>query len=221
MKRSYQRHLPHQIPGGAVIFLTWCLKGAVPRRMIEILRRERTRLEQQPAKIDESPGHQNLRASKLLFAMADRELDSAADGPTHLKDPAAAKTVEDSILFGTPKRYDLYSWCVMVNHVHVLFKPHEELSKITQGLKGFTAREINAQQNARGRSLWQDESYDHWARNEEEVLRIIEYVENNPVAAGLCQSPANYLWSSARRHNNWPKGTPFVGQAFQPDESKS
>ena len=41
----------------------------------------------------------------------------------HLKDPEAAKIVEDAILFGTGERYDLFAWCVMSNHVHVLLMP--------------------------------------------------------------------------------------------------
>ena len=37
-KRSYERHLPHEIPEGFPIFLTWNLKGAVPQAVIENLR---------------------------------------------------------------------------------------------------------------------------------------------------------------------------------------
>ncbi len=62
----------------------------------------------------------------------------------------------------------------MVNHIHVLFTPKVELKVITQGMKGYTSFRINAIQSARGRTLWQDESYDHWARDEEEMHRIIE-----------------------------------------------
>ena len=48
--------------------------------------------------------------------MSDRFLDQAQDGPLHLKDPKAAKIVEDSVLFGAGDRYDLYAWSVMANH---------------------------------------------------------------------------------------------------------
>ena len=48
------------------------------------------------------------------------------------------------------------------------------------------------------RAFWQRETYDHWARDENETLRIIEYIENNPVKAGLCGKPEDYRWSSAR-----------------------
>src|SRR5215831_482931 len=146
-----------------------------------MLRRERRRLEREPPRPSEPRKDRQVRHDKLIFAMADRFLDRNDQGPTYLKDPMAAKIVEDSILFGVPERYDLFAWCVMANHVHVLLTPHWELEKITQGIKGYTAHQINAVQDQRGRVFWQDECYDRWARDEEEMLRIIHYIENNPV----------------------------------------
>ena len=97
----------------------------------------------------------------------------------------------------------------MSNHVHVLFTPRWELQDISQGIKGFTAHEINGLQKKRGRVFWQDESYDHWARDENELLRIIEYIENNPVVADLCTKPEDWPWSSARYRKTWPRGTAY------------
>jgi REP element-mobilizing transposase RayT len=209
MKRLYQRHLPHQIPEGFPIFLTWNLKDALPKEVLEMVARERERLLREPRRSGESHSERNLRIDKIVFAIADRVLDMATDYPLHLKDPAAAKIVEGSILFGVPERYDLFAWCVMANHVHVLLTPQWELEDVTKGIKGFTAHEINGVQSARGRVFWQDESYDHWARDEAELLRIIEYIENNPVAAGLCTKQADWPFSSARLRPEWPRGTAY------------
>jgi type I restriction enzyme R subunit len=212
MKRQYERHLPHQIPEGFPIFLTWNLKGAVPTEVIERLRRERKRLEREPRRAGESEADRTVRHGKIIFGISDRWLDRAASGPLHLKDPGAAKIVEDSILFGVPERYALFAWCVMANHVHLLLTPNWDLKDVTRGIKGYTAHRINGLQSARGRVFWQDESFDHWARDEEEVARIIHYIEQNPVVAGLCDRPEDWPWSSARFRSVWP-----VGQAFQPD----
>ena len=92
----------------------------------------------------------------------------------------------------------LLAWCVMPNHVHVLLTPLWKPYKITQGIKGFTAHDINKLQHQIGRTFWQDESYDHWVRDEEELQRIVLYIEQNPVKAGLCRTPADWPWSSAR-----------------------
>jgi REP-associated tyrosine transposase len=209
-KRLYRRHLPHQIPEGIPIFLTWNLKGALPREIIERLQRERERLQNQPQRSHESVQDRTQRENKVLFAIADRALDSPTAGPMHLKDPAAARIVEDSVRFGVPERYKLFAWCVMANHVHVLLTPNWDLEDITQGIKGFTAHEINGIHKQRGRVFWQDESYDHWARDDDEFLRIIEYIENNPVAAGLCTNQADWPYSSARLRPVWPRGQPYT-----------
>ena len=141
--------------------------------------------------------------------MSDRWLGRAATGPLYLKDPRAAGIVEQSIFFGIPDRYALFAWCVMANHVHILLTPVWDLKEVTQGLKGYTAHAINGVHDARGRVVWQDESFDHWARDEEEVARIIQYIEANPVAAGLCAEPCEWSWSSARFRSSWPAGQPF------------
>jgi len=208
-KRNYVRHLPHQIPENFPIFLTWNLKGAMPRKVWQMLQRERRRLEKQPDRVGESRDKRKIRESKVIFLKADRALDGATTGPMYLKDPAAAKTVEVSILFGVPERYDLFAWCVMSNHVHVLVTPRWELQDISQGIKGFTAHKITGLQKKRGRFFWQDESYDHWARDEDELLRIIAYIENNPEVAGLCQKPEDWPWSSARYRKTWLRGTVY------------
>ncbi|HEV3024633.1 MAG TPA: hypothetical protein VGX76_19290 [Pirellulales bacterium] len=49
------------------------------------------------------------------------------------------------------------------------------------------------------------------------MLRIIQYIEQNPVAAGLCAHAEDWPWSSAKPRGQWPAGTAYVGQAFQPD----
>jgi putative transposase len=209
-KSRYVRHLPHQVPEGSPIFLTWNLKGAMPRAAVEQLRLERERLERQPPRPKETGAHRKIREGKLLFAAADRFLDRAVDGPMHLKDPAAAKIAEDIIVSAAGERYDLFAWCVMSNHAHVLLTPRCELKDVTQWLKGFTAHQINGLQEARGRVFWQDESYDHWIRDEEEMMRVINYIEENPVKAGLCERAAEWPWSSARLRGGWLRGEPFA-----------
>ena len=76
--------------------------------------------------------------------------------------------------------------------------PHERKprQRIQQGLNGFTARRCNEARGARG-TFWQRESYDHWIRDVDELARIINYVEGNPVKAGLVTSADEWRYSSA------------------------
>jgi putative transposase len=73
------------------------------------------------------------------------------------------------------------------------------LPQITHWIKGRTAREGNLLLGRTGEPFWQDESYDHWVRNEREFHRIVKYIEWNPVSAGLVTKPEDWPWSSATR----------------------
>src|SRR5262245_43656378 len=98
MKRQYERHLPHQVPEGFPIFLTWNLKGSFPAEAVAKILEERERLEREPARASESARDRKIRHDKLMFATSDRFLDTAVEGPMDLKEAANAKVVEDSIL---------------------------------------------------------------------------------------------------------------------------
>ena len=37
----------------------------------------------------------------------------------------------------------------------------------------------------------------HWVRDEDELARIVTYINANPVKAGLIDKPYQYLWCSA------------------------
>lgn len=88
----------------------------------------------------------------------------------------------------------------MSNHVHVLLWPHKLLESITKSVKGYTARECNKVLNRTGNSFWQEESFDHAVRNENEFYRIKRYIEMNPVKAGLVKKPSDWRWSSAAQN---------------------
>ena len=68
---------------------------------------------------------------------------------------------------------------------------------LLQSPKGSTAREANRVLGRTGERFWQAESYDHWVRDDHELERIVAYIENNPVKAGLVARPEEYRWSSA------------------------
>jgi len=93
--------------------------------------------------------------------------------------------------------------------VDVLSLRYVPLRRITQAIKGYTAREANRLLSRTGQPFWQDESYDHWARDEAELRRIVVYTEGDPVRSGLVASPEEWRWSSAwerkwGRMKDWP-----------------
>ena len=107
-----------------------------------------------------------------------------------LSDPRLAQVIVDALLYGSRHRYDLHAWVVMPTHVHVVMTPKGPFAEIMRWLKWTTARRCNRLLDRAG-VFWQDESFDHWIRDNE-LGSIIAYVEGNPEAAGL----ADWPWSS-------------------------
>jgi putative transposase len=93
--------------------------------------------------------------------------------------------------------YVLHAFAVMPNHVHMLATPRVPLPKLTKSLKGIRAKRANQMLALTGSPFWQEESYDHLVRNEQEFEKIRNYIEANPVRAGLATAASDYRWSSA------------------------
>jgi len=127
----------------------------------------------------------------------------AGYGSCFLSDDRLAKIVEDALLHFDGARYRLHSWCVMPNHVHTLFTPTDEfkMSEIVHSWKSFTAHECNKVLGRSGK-FWEREPFDRYIRNEKHFLNTVKYIENNPIKAGLCELPADWRWSSARRQQD-------------------
>ena len=88
----------------------------------------------------------------------------------------------------------------MPNHVHALLTPLPgfELSGILHSWKSFTAKAINRLLDRQG-AVWQRESFDRYIRDAHHFGVAVDYIEQNPVAAGLCASEDDWPFSSARR----------------------
>jgi hypothetical protein len=62
--------------------------------------------------------------SEELFYEYDRKIENYLDkghGDCWLKNPDIAEIVKDALRYFDGKRYVLYAWTIMPNHVHVLF----------------------------------------------------------------------------------------------------
>jgi REP element-mobilizing transposase RayT len=186
----YERHLPHWQPEDAALFVTWRLHGSYPR-IVHILK--------------------NQTAGKAFVAL-DRELDKAATGPRWLSDERVAQCVADTLQYGEKQLglYELQAWVLMINHVHILIDPKAKLQKITKSIKSFSARQANAILGRTGQPFWKEESYDRWVRGPKEMGKIVQYIEQNPVTAGLVERPEDWRWSSAFGGSERQAGRPVV-----------
>jgi len=199
-KIFYHRNLPHWHPAGSSIFLTWRLTGSLPQVVLRQLRSLREQMSKRKAILDSGwTTDVQIMEYKRFFARVDAILDRATTGPLWLKQIDVANLVQQALLERYARLYKLWSYVVMANHIHVFLKPKDEttIASITKHLKGFTAREANRILGRTGQTFWQDEVFDHWCRDRAEFVRIVRYIENNPVKAGLVKQPKDWPWSSA------------------------
>ncbi|MFD1874181.1 transposase [Hymenobacter bucti] len=190
----YERHLPHRLPPGEVIFLTFRLADTLPRQLLAHLHEETALLVN---RVDITP-EQLYATQKKYFGRFDHHLNQAAFGPTWLAQPDIAALVKQSLHYFDGRTYDLHGYCLMPNHVHLVMGIAPEappLTKTLQRLKSYTATQANRLLGRSG-TFWQAESYDHVVRNGE-MERIMAYVLENPVKAGLVddwqQWPHSYV----------------------------
>lgn len=94
----------------------------------------------------------------------------------------------------------IWAYCLMPNHVHFVAVPRTEdaLRKLFGNVHAQYARAVNQARGWQGH-LWQERFFST-VMDELHTLAAMRYVEQNPVRAGLCARPDEWLWSSARAH---------------------
>ncbi len=112
-----------------------------------------------------------------LFARSMQKYLDAGYGSCVLRHPEATRIMTTALHHFNGTRYDLGSFAITANHVHVLVapKPGIDLSEVQHAWKSFTANRINRVLGTTGR-LWRPESYDRIIRNEGELARITAYI---------------------------------------------
>ena len=113
-----------------------------------------------------------------------------------------AQIVMDIILFGRREGwYYLYAFVVMPDHMHLELTPKgKTVSEIMKSLKGFSSWKINKAFEKSG-TLWQKGYMDFPVYQSEVAWQKINYIEENPVRAGLVKNAIDYPFSSAKMHD--------------------
>lgn len=228
-KERTKRNLPHFHPPDTTLFVTFRLADSIPKSVLRLHHAQKQWWEEEAERIirlklkDDSP---ELAAYEQRFQEFRRQwfvkfediLHKEETGPTWLKDERVAKIVADALHYRDGKVYRLDAYCIMSNHVHVVFTPvlsatelreillpdglrfasqNPPLDRIIKSLKGYSAWEANNEIGRKG-AFWQRESYDHVVRDNAEFARIVSYVLNNPVKVGLVKEWQEWKWSYKR-----------------------
>jgi putative transposase len=140
-------------------------------------------------------------------------------GSCLLSELEVVQKVIESWEFFDGQRYDLVSYVVMPNHVHLLIKTYEDwpLGNIIRSWKLFVTNFVanhevlkskykngnflNAAQESgapKTFTIWQREYWDRFIRDENHLHKAIEYIHDNPVKAGLVKSQEQWTYSSAK-----------------------
>ncbi len=183
--------LPHWEVEGGAYFVTFRLADSLPQSVLESIEFERQDIfktaQQQRRELTTA---ELKRLDQLFSERIDQYLDSGS-GACHLGRPEIADLVAGALRHFDGERYWLEAWCVMPNHVHVVFKtfPGQFLNRILHSWKSFTATQANRILGLTG-AFWQREYYDRLVRNAEERNRFVRYVADNPARANL----RNWRW---------------------------
>ncbi|WP_202906790.1 transposase [Abyssisolibacter fermentans] len=118
--------------------------------------------------------------------------------------------------------FDIYGYCLMGNHVHLLIKENKE--KIDHIFKRVGARYVywyNRKYERIGH-LFQDRFKSEPVENDTYLMVVIRYIMQNPIKVGLCSKLEEYKWSS---YNDYIQGngitdTKYIFQILSPKEEE-
>ncbi|OIO38979.1 MAG: hypothetical protein AUJ75_01975 [Candidatus Omnitrophica bacterium CG1_02_49_10] len=91
----------------------------------------------------------------------------------------------------------IYGYCLMPNHIHIVAEPlkPKEISKAMHRINRAYTAYFNANHSKVGQ-LWQGRFKSKVILKDRYLIDCIEYVELNPIRAGLTKSPNDYRWCS-------------------------
>ena len=195
--------LPHYEKEQATYFVTFRLAGSLPTKVLNTWQCEQDEIIRnvQLRKGEISP-FEKRRLDYLYLERVEKYLDSGK-GECWLSIPQVAKLVSDALQYFDGERYVIYSWCIMPNHVHVLFSPRRWreqshldslLIPILHSWKSFTALKANQILKRKGK-FWQEEYFDTLVKSDKQFAFYVRYILENPVAARLCQKWPDWPWS--------------------------
>lgn len=92
--------------------------------------------------------------------------------------------------------YELYAFCLMTNHVHLLIKEiNEQISQIMKRINISYVNYFNQRYQQIGH-LFQDRFKSEPVEDERYLLAVLSYIHHNPLGALIVNNLEDYRWSS-------------------------
>ena len=133
-----------------------------------------------------------------------------------LKDDESKDIIVDCLKFlVSENRVEVSAFVIMSNHVHIIWQPlqHYTLTQIQTSFTTHTSKrimkklseskpglleEIKVNKYDRKHQVWKRESLSVELFTEKIFMQKLNYIHQNPVAAGLVTNPEEYKYSSAK-----------------------
>ena len=92
-------------------------------------------------------------------------------------------------------KFKVKNFCIMSNHIHFMIKPlhKNDLSKIMQWILSVFAVKYNKINGFYGH-VWYDRFKSKIIKTFSQYLAVYEYINNNPVKAGMVEKPEDYIY---------------------------
>jgi REP element-mobilizing transposase RayT len=191
----WHNHLPHWEVEGGRYFMTIHLRGAIPQA-------GRARIRSRVAELAQVKLRQNqqwLVRQRAIFREMELWLDRA-EWSAKLAIEDVAQMVQEAIVHRNQSgEWLCHAFAIMPTHLHLFVEfGSGQLKATTENFKRWTGKQaalILDDDSSTG--LWQADWFDHWSRSDAEDDRIVHYIRNNPVKAGL-----------VKRAEDWPYNFP-------------
>ncbi|EDM29281.1 hypothetical protein LNTAR_22864 [Lentisphaera araneosa HTCC2155] len=185
---SNRGYLPHYDERGMCQSLTFRLIDSIPQKVIRQFKDELKNVD---------PEFINREMRKKMEDILSRGMGCCA-----FKYDELAEYMQNALIHFDSQRYELLAWCIMPNHVHVLIRTEDKLSKIVQSWKSYVGKYALQHKTKFGiaqeqKEFWLREYWDRYIRDEKHLIKTIDYIHQNPVKGGLCQHAEEWRWSSA------------------------
>jgi len=118
---------------------------------------------------------------------------------------------------------EIYAYCLMGNHIHLLIKEGKEtLSNTMKRVGASYVCWYNRQYNRKG-LLFQDRHKSEAVEDDAYFLTVLRYIHQHPLKAGLADDIASYKWSSYQEYTTKTKmvSVDFALALFDKEKNKA
>jgi len=185
---SSRGYIPHYDAAGVTQFITIRLADSVPHHVQRQLKAELATLE--ASSVDpQVVGYERRKRIETLL--------DAGYGSCVLANDAVAQIIIQAFDRLTTDGHELTRWVIMPNHIHMLLKIRSDISlaSVIRFFKARTGKQANNLLGSSGR-FWFPEFFDRYMRDSAHLSRVITYIDENPLRAGLVKRPEDWRFSS-------------------------